>query len=423
MIDPEGGILTTTAGVYKQEGDRGQILGALPSGLQFDASNLIFSGSITSPNTTIISVRATDVGNLQADTSFELKIVDRPQKTALDIFKEIISTIAPIVGSALLSILAYQWRQYQLKQHREFQHPFASEVHGWLNLAYPDFTSSPGQDFARIITMILQIIKNPPSGIDIPERDRIREVVEDKESVSLMMTIEDLDMRKKPAERTDKTLSPELYSQVRYYCYAVCVAKAIYMTPGLLKPTQVCGVQLRWFLASNEIQMSQFELQTENIVRKVSKEIKQFPAELEPKSPKPGEVKEGGWIGWAKNCRSTLVRDEESDQERSGIEKACCGPLRNSWHDFRVENQYTLFRTREREILKMDPIQYPKTLDQQKSDAPEPSGEAKHAENPSRFMSSPSVSGRRGSQHDDLELREITPPPSAQSEHQDSLTV
>ena len=433
--DPEGGTVICSATIINTPLDYGCLFDnkpiPLPESLQLSQSDCVLGSQGLTKSQINICITASDLeGSSSSPLLLRLNVIPTPKIPWYKEpdFQKSIGTIASIIGSVLLSILTYQWRQYQLKQHREFQHPFASEVHGWLNLAYPDFTSGPGQDFARIITMILQIIKNPPSGIDIPERDRIREVVEDKESASLMMTIEDLDMRKKSAERTDKTLSSEelykeLYSQIRYYCYAVCVAKAIYMTPGLLKPTQVCGVQLRWFLASNEIQMSQFELQAENIVRKVSKEIKQLPAELELKSPKLSEVKKSGWVGWAENCRSTLVRDEESDQERSGIEKACCGPLRNSWHDFRVENQYTLFRKDERERLKKYPIQYPNIPDQRKSDAPKPSGEAKYTENPSRFMSSPSVSGRRDSQHDDFELREITPPPSDQPEHRDSLTV
>ena len=206
--------------------------------------------------------------------------------------KKVLSAFGSISG-AFLAIWAYMWNQYRLKKYREFQHPFASEIHECLNLSYSDFSSDPGKEYAAIVSLMLQTMREK-TGRDI--------------------------QKLRTAKESDNRLL--------YHYYAFLFAKAILNLSGsmeLLRNTAICGMELKGPFASREILLSDFKAEADNIVEDV--------ISLAQNSEVPTEWKQ------AFEEQQVSVEEEKSSTAcRDRMHRICC-PLQDS-------ATYRMFQTR-----------------------------------------------------------------------------
>ena len=122
---------------------------AFPTGISYDPSSATFSGVINQPESYNISVTATDSYGVSATTYFLLQITGSQTSSLLGDVKTAAS-VASSVGSVLLAGLAFLYTRYRNKNKREFENPFANEIHQRLKLSYSDFFNGEGKQYAAV---------------------------------------------------------------------------------------------------------------------------------------------------------------------------------------------------------------------------------------------------------------------------------
>ncbi len=138
---------------------------AFPTGISYDPSSATFSGVINQPESYNISVTATDSYGVSATTYFLLQITGSQTSSLLGDVKTAAS-VASSVGSVLLAGLAFLYTRYRNKNKREFENPFANEIHQRLKLSYSDFFNGEGKQYADAVHKMARLLQDK-SGVSL----------------------------------------------------------------------------------------------------------------------------------------------------------------------------------------------------------------------------------------------------------------
>ena len=292
--DPEGASITFTINTFlgfKNVTSGDPILSQfLPSNFQFSSNaelTIQFNGSDYSY---IFQVSASDPYG-QTTQFYSRVSIQNPKTTPWDKAKPILSALGSISG-AFLAVWAYMWNQYRLKKYREFQHPFASELHECLNLGYADFSSGPGKEYADVVSLMLQTMRQK-TGRDI----------------QILRTAKDADNR------------------LLYHYYVFLFAKEILRLSGsmeLLRNTAICGIELKGPFASREILLADFRGEADNIVGDVLTHLE--------RAPQPPEE-------WQQK-----FADQEASEAEEKNSTACRDRMRRTCYPFQRSDTFRMFQ-------------------------------------------------------------------------------
>ena len=301
--DPEGAPISYTinkiVGFYYtniSEELTSKPLNPLPSEFSFNpiTGNLNFQFNVNNP-INLFQIGASDpygANSIPSYVCIEIQEITQGTESTWDKARPYVSSALSSVSGVFLAVWAYMWNQYRLKKYREFQHPFASEIHECLNLSYSDFSSGPGKEYADIVSLMLQAMRQKT------QRD-----------IQKLRTAQDTDNR------------------LLYHYYVFLFAKEILRLSGsmeLLRNTAICGIELKGPFASREILLADFKAEADNIIGDVLTAIERAP---QP----PTEWKE-------------TFTAQETSEEKEKNSTACRDKMRRTCCPFQRSDTFRMFQ-------------------------------------------------------------------------------